>query len=76
MFALWQHIDQYNMKPDPRARLFQNCPHQEVILEPGDVLLIPPYYWHSVRNLDSRTHAVATRWGGQRSKGAVLALVQ
>ena len=56
-------IDQYDMKPDPRARLFQYCPHQEATLEPGDVLLIPPYYWHSVRNLDSRTLAVATRWG-------------
>ena len=59
-------IDQYDMKPDPRARLFQYCPHQEIILEPGDVLFIPPYYWHSVRNLDSRTLAVATRWGHQQ----------
>ena len=56
-------IDQYDMKPDPRARLFQYCPHQEVTLEPGDVLFIPPYYWHSVRNVESRTLAVATRWG-------------
>ena len=56
-------IDQYDMKPDPRARLFQYCPHQEVTLKPGDVLFIPPYYWHSVRNVESRTLAVATRWG-------------
>lgn len=60
-------IDQYDLKPDPRARLFQYCPHQEVILEPGDVLFIPPYYWHSVRNLESRTLAVATRWGDQQN---------
>ena len=59
-------IDRYDMKPDPRARLFQYCPHHEVTLEPGDVLFIPPYYWHSVRNLDSRTLAVATRWGHQQ----------
>ncbi len=60
-------IDQYDMTPDPKARLFQYCPHQEVILEPGDVLFIPPYYWHSVRNSDSRTLAVATRWGHQHN---------
>ena len=60
-------IDQYDMTPDPKARLFQYCPHQEAIIEPGDVLFIPPYYWHSVRNLDSRTLAVATRWGHQQN---------
>lgn len=60
-------IDQYDMKLDPQARLFQYCPHQEVTLEPGDVLFIPPYYWHSVRNIDSRTLAVATRWGHQQN---------
>ena len=60
-------IDQYDMTPDPKARLFQYCPHQEVILEPGDVLFIPPYYWHSVRNLEARTLAVATRWGDELS---------
>ena len=60
-------IDQYDMKPDPRARLFQYCPQQEVTLEPGDILFIPPYYWHSVRNLESRTLAVATRWGNSQN---------
>ena len=64
-------IDQYDMKPDPRARLFQYCPRQEVTLDPGDVLLIPPYYWHSVRNIDSRTLAVATRWRHQHNNSHV-----
>ena len=60
-------IDQYDMKPDPRARLFQYCPHKVVTLEPRDVLFIPPYYWHNVKNLESRTLAVATRWGNPQN---------
>ena len=59
-------IDRYDMKSEPRARLFQYCPHHEVSLEPGDVLFIPPYYWHNVRNLDARTLAVSTRWADQK----------
>ena len=59
-------IDRYDMKSEPRARLFQYCPHHEVTLEPGDVLFIPPYYWHNVTNLDARTLAVATRWADQK----------
>ena len=59
-------IDRYDMKSEPRARLFQYCPHHEVTLEPGDVLFIPPYYWHNVRNLDARTLAVATRWSDEK----------
>jgi hypothetical protein len=33
----------------------------ETILEPGDVLYIPPYYWHEAANLTSSI-AVASRW--------------
>lgn len=55
-------IETYDVQLDPKARLFQHCPHHEIVLEPGDVLLVPPFFWHSVRNLDAQTLAVATRW--------------
>ena len=58
-------IETYDVELDPRARLFQHCPHHEIVLEPGDVLLVPAYFWHSVRNLDAQTLAVATRWAPQ-----------
>lgn len=63
-------IETYDVELDPRARLFQHCPHHEIVLEPGDVLVIPPFFWHSVRNLDAQTLAVATRWSPQRDASA------
>ena len=38
------------------------CPIQESTLHAGQVLYVPPYFWHSVRNCTSKTLAVATRW--------------
>lgn len=38
------------------------CPRYESVLEPGDVLLNPPWQWHAVDNLKERTVGVATRW--------------
>ena len=58
-------IETYDVELDPKARLFQHCPHHEIVLEPGDVLFVPPFFWHSVRNLDAQTLAVATRWSPQ-----------
>ncbi|MBA2660688.1 MAG: cupin-like domain-containing protein [Bradymonadaceae bacterium] len=33
----------------------------EIVLDPGDVLYIPPFYWHQVENLTS-TIGVGVRW--------------
>lgn len=45
-----------------RCPLYERCPRYEVTLEPGDVLLNPPWWWHSVRNSPGPSCAVATRW--------------
>jgi hypothetical protein len=44
-----------------RYPLYRHAPLEEAILEPGDVLYIPPFYWHCVANLDT-TIALAWWW--------------
>lgn len=41
---------------------FRYCPRYVVDLEPGDCLYIPTWWYHSIRNLEARTLAVAIRW--------------
>jgi hypothetical protein len=41
--------------------LWQYCPRYEAILNPGDVLLNPSWYWHRINN-DNMTIGCATRW--------------
>jgi hypothetical protein len=55
--------------PEPDAErmavdfpLWQFCPRYEVVLEPGDVLYNPPWYWHRIRNESSPTIGSASRW--------------
>jgi Cupin-like domain len=43
-------------------RLYKYCPRFTVTLNPGDVLLNPPWWWHAVDNLTPTSVAVATRW--------------
>jgi hypothetical protein len=43
-------------------KCFQNIPIYKVVLNEGDVLFNPPWWWHSVRNLDSFTVGCATRY--------------
>ena len=47
---------------DKRARLTRFIPQKKVTIEAGEVLYVPPFYWHSVQNLSDRTFAIATRW--------------
>ena len=47
---------------DKRARLAEYIPQKEVTINPGDILYVPPFYWHSVQNHTDRTFAIATRW--------------
>eukprot|EP01034_Spumella_vulgaris_P024958 gene24958-31359_t len=42
--------------------LYALAPKMTVVLEPGDVLMNPPWNWHMVENLDSSSIGVATRW--------------
>lgn len=42
--------------------LYKYCPRYEVTLNPGDVLLNPPWWWHTIDNITPTSVAVATRW--------------
>lgn len=48
--------------PASMVPLFEHCPRFEVVLEPGDVLINPPWWWHQVENLDGQTVGCASRW--------------
>jgi hypothetical protein len=42
--------------------LYEHVPVFYTDLEPGDVLYVPPWWWHAITNLSDSTIAVATRW--------------
>ncbi len=42
--------------------LHRAAPRLEVTLEPGDVLVSPPWWWHRVENLDEETVGASSRW--------------
>ncbi len=44
-----------------RFPLYQYVPMWEVVLEPGDLLYVPPFWWHCVENLTDTT-GVAIWW--------------
>jgi hypothetical protein len=51
---------------DPAFPLFSYCPRYKVDLEPGDALFLPPWWYHSVTNLEAKTFALAMRWPTRR----------
>jgi len=51
--------DRYNKAAYP---MFEFCPYYSVTLEPGDVLLNPPWWWHAIDNITEESVAVASRW--------------
>jgi hypothetical protein len=57
MFCLFP--DEYNKEAFP---LFEYCPVYSAVLDPGDVLFNPCYWWHAVKNVTPTTVAVASRW--------------
>ena len=42
--------------------LYNRIPKLSVVLQPGDMLLNPPWWWHAVDNISPVSIAVATRW--------------
>ena len=42
--------------------LYDYIPKYEIILEPGDVLFSPQFWWHSITNLTENTVGCSTRW--------------
>lgn len=41
---------------------FHKIPVYKVVLEPGDILYNPPWWWHDVRNVTDFTMGCASRW--------------
>ncbi|MEM7530535.1 MAG: cupin-like domain-containing protein [Chloroflexota bacterium] len=42
--------------------LYRHVPVYSIVLQPGDVLVVPPWWWHAITNISSATIAVSTRW--------------
>ncbi|MDD9938932.1 MAG: cupin-like domain-containing protein [Myxococcales bacterium] len=42
--------------------LFRRIPKMRCRLQPGDVLINPPWWWHAISNLTPTTIGIATRW--------------
>eukprot|EP01038_Epipyxis_sp_PR26KG_P014314 gene14314-19198_t len=57
LFCLWP--GEYNEAAFP---LFPYCPVYSTVLNPGDVLFNPPWWWHSIKNITPTSTACATRW--------------
>jgi hypothetical protein len=61
------HLNQYGLFAISEQDIFnpddisQKIPHISVTLDPGDVLFIPPWWWHAVRNESELTIGVANR---------------
>mmetsp|Transcript_6066 Transcript_6066/g.9163 ORF Transcript_6066/g.9163 Transcript_6066/m.9163 type:complete len:477 (+) Transcript_6066:92-1522(+) len=47
---------------DEHFPLYRYAPKYEYTLEPGDMLLNPPWNWHMVENLDKESIGIAQRW--------------
>jgi hypothetical protein len=62
--ALYQScaVTDPNTVLDKYKPLWRVCPRYAAILEEGDVLLNPPWWWHCIENLTKDSTAVATRW--------------
>ncbi|MCG9892177.1 MAG: cupin-like domain-containing protein [Thermosynechococcaceae cyanobacterium MS004] len=57
-FGLFAFSEQDIFNPND---ISQRIPHYRVTLEPGDVLFIPPWWWHAVRNVSDLTIGIANR---------------
>jgi hypothetical protein len=63
---------------DERFRMARHMDYYETVLEAGDVLYNPPYYWHHVSN-PVRSIGVGCRWNNMRTAlraSPVLALLE
>jgi hypothetical protein len=74
--ALYQTsaITDPNTVLDKYKSLWRLVPRYEVILEPGDVLLNPPWWWHCIENMSSTSTACATRWADKNSMRPLMGM--
>lgn len=49
--------------------LFKYVPRFSIVLEPGDLMFNPPWWWHCIKNVSEVTVGVATRWHGGAGVG-------
>lgn len=42
--------------------LYNRIPKLRIVLQPGDMLINPPWWWHAINNLPPASIAVASRW--------------
>jgi hypothetical protein len=47
---------------EAKQPLYNRIPKLQVVLDPGDMLINPPWWWHAVNNLGKATIAIASRW--------------
>ncbi|MCY1033271.1 cupin-like domain-containing protein [Corallococcus sp. BB11-1] len=47
---------------EAKQPLYNRVPKLQVVLEPGDMLINPPWWWHAVNNQGRASIAVASRW--------------
>ncbi len=64
-----KYPDEYNEKLFPA---FKYCPYYTTDLQPGDILLNPPWWAHAIRNVTDKTTAVSTRWLTSGKVGTTL----
>jgi len=56
--------DQYEAETFPG---YKYALYYEGILQPGDVMFVPPWWWHAIKNTTEKSVGVASRWhtGGE-----------
>jgi len=54
-------FDIFNPVYDPPYNLYRYIDHYETVLKPGDILWVPSFYWHTVKNVTSSI-GVGYRW--------------
>src|SRR5690606_16551383 len=42
--------------------LYNRIPKLRIVLQPGDMLINPPWWWHAINNLPPASIAIASRW--------------
>jgi hypothetical protein len=57
--ALCVHPDVYEHET---CLLSEYCPYYTCVVEEGDVLFNPPWWFHSIKNISEKTFAIASRW--------------
>jgi lysine-specific demethylase 8 len=48
----WSYVDIWNIDYI-KYPLLKNIKYNKIILKPGQMLYIPPFYWHAIRNIDN-----------------------